>query len=59
MLEKIKIIIADDHLLIAEAWASLINMNPEFEVIKVYDNTQSMIDEITIIFVLFFIIIFF
>ena len=49
MLEKIKIIIADDHLLIAEAWASLINMNPEFEVIKVYDNTKSMIDEITII----------
>ena len=47
MLEKIKIIIADDHLLIAEAWASLINMNPEFEVIKVYDNTKSMIDEIT------------
>ena len=42
-----KIIIADDHLLIAEAWASLINMNPEFEVIKVYDNTKSMIDEIT------------
>ncbi len=46
MAEKISIIIADDHLLIAEAWASLINMNPQFDVVKVYDNTKIMIDEI-------------
>ena len=47
MTKKIRIIIADDHLLIAETWATLINMDPEFEVIKVYDNTKSLIDEIT------------
>ena len=47
MTKKIRIIIADDHLLIAETWATLINMDPEFEVVKVYDNTQSLIDDIT------------
>jgi len=47
MTKKIRIIIADDHLLIAETWAILINMDPEFEVVKVYDNTKSLIDEIT------------
>ncbi|NBO49404.1 MAG: DNA-binding response regulator [Chitinophagia bacterium] len=47
MANKIKIIIADDHLLIAETWATLINMDAEFEVVKVYDNTKSLIDEIT------------
>lgn len=46
MKKKIKIIIADDHLLIAETWATLINMDPNFEVVKVYDNTKSMIDGI-------------
>ena len=47
MTKKVRIIIADDHLLIAETWATLINLDPEFEVIKVYDNTKTMIDEIT------------
>ncbi len=47
MTKKVRIIIADDHLLIAETWATLINLDPEFEVVKVYDNTKSMIDEIT------------
>jgi DNA-binding NarL/FixJ family response regulator len=47
MAKKIKIIIADDHLLIAETWATLINMDPEFEVVKVYDNTKKLVDEIT------------
>jgi len=47
MTKKIRIIIADDHLLIAETWASLINMDPSFEVVRVYDNTKSLIDEIT------------
>lgn len=46
MHEKISIIIADDHLLIAEAWASLINLHPHFDVVRVYDNTKTMIDEI-------------
>jgi two-component system invasion response regulator UvrY len=47
MTKKIRIIIADDHLLIAETWATLINMDQDFEVVRVYDNTKSMIDEIT------------
>lgn len=47
MTKKVRIIIADDHLLIAETWATLINLDPEFEVVKVYDNTKTMIDEIT------------
>ncbi len=44
--EKIKIVIADDHVLIADAWASLINLDPRFTVIKIYDNTQDLIDEV-------------
>ena len=47
MTKKVRIIIADDHLLIAETWATLINLDPEFEVVKVYDNTKTIIDEIT------------
>jgi two-component system invasion response regulator UvrY len=47
MNKKIKIVIADDHLLIAETWATLINMDPDFEVVKVFDNTQTLIEEIS------------
>ncbi len=47
MRKKIKIVIADDHLLIAETWATLINMDPDFEVVKVFDNTQTLIEEIS------------
>jgi DNA-binding NarL/FixJ family response regulator len=46
MATKIKIVIADDHLLIAESWAAIINMEEKFQVIKVYDNTKSLIDEL-------------
>lgn len=47
MSDKIKIVIADDHVLIAETWATLINLDPAFQVIKVYDNTQSLLDEVS------------
>jgi two-component system invasion response regulator UvrY len=47
MPKKIKIVIADDHLLIAETWATLINMDPDFDVVKVFDNTQTLIEEIS------------
>lgn len=47
MADKIKIVIADDHVLIAETWATLINLDPAFQVIKVYDNTQSLLDEVS------------
>jgi DNA-binding NarL/FixJ family response regulator len=46
MSTKIKIVIADDHVLIAETWATLINLDPAYQVIKVYDNTQSLLDEV-------------
>ena len=46
MSTKIKIVIADDHVLIAETWATLINLDPAYEVVKVYDNTQSLLDEV-------------
>lgn len=46
---KIKIVIADDHLLIAESWAVIINLDEKFQVLKVYDNTKSLIDELGII----------
>lgn len=47
MNKKIRIVIADDHLLIAETWATLINMDSDFEVVKVFDNTQTLIEEIS------------
>jgi len=34
-------------LLIAETWATLINMDPDFEVVKVFDNTQTLVEEIS------------
>lgn len=46
MSTKIKIVIADDHVLIAETWATLINLDPAYHVIKVYDNTQTLLDEV-------------
>lgn len=46
MSDKIKIVIADDHVMIAETWAMLINMDPAFEVTRIYDNTKSLLDEI-------------
>lgn len=47
MTKKIKIVIADDHLLIAETWATLINMDPDFEVVRVFNNTQTLVEEIS------------
>ncbi len=46
MLNKISIVIADDHTLIAETWATIINLEKNFNVVKLFDNTQSLIDEI-------------
>ncbi len=46
MPNRIKIVIADDHTLIAETWATIINLEKNFNVVKLFDNTQSLIDEI-------------
>ncbi len=46
MSTKIKIVIADDHVLIAETWATLINLEPAYHVVKVYNNTQALLNEV-------------
>ncbi len=43
----ITIVIADDHLLIAETWAMLINLDPAFSVLKVFSNTSQLLDEVS------------
>lgn len=40
------IVIADDHVLIAEAWSFLLSQFKEFKVLKLYDNTQTLLDEL-------------
>jgi DNA-binding NarL/FixJ family response regulator len=47
MPNKIKIVIADDHKLVAETWATIINLEENFHVVKLFDNSQSLIDEIS------------
>lgn len=46
MKDIIRIIVADDHALVAETWATLINLEPSFEVIKVFNDTQTLLDEV-------------
>lgn len=41
MTKKITIIIVDDHRMIAEVWAELINSDPRFDVIDICDNTET------------------
>lgn len=43
----ITIVIADDHLLIAETWATLINLDPAFRVLKVFNNTGELLEEVS------------
>lgn len=43
----ITIVIADDHLLIAETWATLINLDPSFQVLKVFNNTGELLEEVS------------
>lgn len=43
-MKKTRIVIADDHVLIAEAWSFLLSQFPDFEVVELYDNTQSLLD---------------
>lgn len=45
-MKNIKIVIADDHILLAEAWSFLLNQTAGHEVVKIYNNTQTLIDEI-------------
>ena len=44
--EKITVVIADDHKMIAQAWATLISLNPNYSVGAVYENTQDLLDEL-------------
>jgi DNA-binding NarL/FixJ family response regulator len=45
-MKRIKIIIADDHTLMANAWSFLLNQQPSYEVIKCFDNTESLLEEL-------------
>jgi two-component system invasion response regulator UvrY len=45
-MKSIRIVIADDHTLIAEAWAFLLKQTAAYDVVKIYNNTQTLIDEI-------------
>ena len=45
-MKNIRIVIADDHVLIAEAWSFLLAQTAGYEVVKIYNNTQTLIDEI-------------
>jgi DNA-binding NarL/FixJ family response regulator len=45
-MKRYKIVIADDHTLIAEAWSFLLSQNPSYEVVKTFDNTESLLKEI-------------
>jgi len=47
MNQPISIVIADDHLLIAETWATLINLEPALHVLKVFSNTSQLLEEIS------------
>ncbi len=46
MKNKISVMIVDDHRLVAEAWAEIINDNPEFYVSEICDNTETAIHSI-------------
>jgi DNA-binding NarL/FixJ family response regulator len=48
-MKKTTIVIADDHTLIAEAWSFLLSQFPDFEVLKLYDNTQDLLDELPVL----------
>lgn len=46
--EKIKVIIIDDHKLIAEAWKTMLEMQDRFEVIGVYHNPVEGADAVKV-----------
>lgn len=46
MKDKITVVIADDHKMIAQAWATLIGLNPQYTVVSVFENTQDLLDEV-------------
>ncbi len=44
MTNKISIMIVDDHVLVAEMWAEIINSDPRFSVTDICDNTDKAIE---------------
>ncbi len=44
MNRKINVVIVDDHKMIAEMWAELINSDPDYTVTALYDNTEAAIE---------------
>lgn len=41
---KTKIVIADDHRLFSESLANILNQNADFEVVKVFDNGETLLE---------------
>jgi len=42
----IRIILVDDHKIVRESWKMLLENNPQFQVIAVYENGQTAIEEV-------------
>ena len=47
-MEPYKVIVVDDHVLLAQGIASLVNSFEEFNVVKVYENGQQLIDALAL-----------
>ncbi len=45
-MEKISILIADDHKLIREAWSSILANDPRFDVIATCDNAEEAVEQV-------------
>jgi DNA-binding NarL/FixJ family response regulator len=42
----IRLILVDDHKVVRESWKMMLENNPQFEVIAVYENGQTAIEEV-------------
>ncbi len=45
-MEKVSVVIADDHKMIAQAWATMIGLHPKLVVTGIFENTQDLLDNI-------------
>jgi DNA-binding NarL/FixJ family response regulator len=45
-MEKVSVVIADDHKMIAQAWATMVGLHPKLTVAGIFENTQDLLDNI-------------
>jgi two-component system invasion response regulator UvrY len=43
-MEKVSVVIADDHKMIAQAWATIVGLHPKLSVAGIFENTQDLLD---------------